>query len=167
MRGCRDHLLLLALVLPASADKPYYAIPVAIFILVAILLVVCVLLWVVPYCVDHQRQRKRQTDAAKSANLYDDDDDEISTAHKEKAMEATEEVKTKPYISRPRPQVNYPTPPMEKEGVDSANAVQPNPAFVANTPYFFPVNPKPQPSPVSSRTDGMSSEPTPGEETEL
>lgn len=60
---------------PSSA---YYAIPVAIFILVAILLVVCVTLWVVPYCVDHQRKRKRQTDAAKGANL-DDDDDEIST----------------------------------------------------------------------------------------
>ena len=56
----------------------YYAIPVAIFILVAILLVICVTLWVVPYCVDHQRKRKKQTDAAKSANLYDDDD-EIST----------------------------------------------------------------------------------------
>lgn len=34
-----------------------------------------------PYCVDHQRKRKRQTDAAKGSNLYDDDD-EISTGER-------------------------------------------------------------------------------------
>eukprot|EP00731_Ephydatia_muelleri_P031632 Em0023g139a len=166
MPGCRGQFLLLSLVLPASADKPYYAIPVAIFILVAILLVVCVTLWVVPYCVDHQRKRKRQTDAAKGANL-DDDDDEISTAYKEKTVEAAEdEGKSNPYISRP--QVNYPPLP-EKEAVDFADDVQPNPTYATNTPYFFPVNPKPQPSPVYPRTDqyGVSSQVTPGEETEL
>ena len=74
------HLLVTAFDGVCLYPLAYYAIPVAIFILVAILLVICVTLWVVPYCVDHQRKRKRQTDAAKSTNqIYDDDDDEIST----------------------------------------------------------------------------------------
>lgn len=103
----------------------------------------------------------------------------LCTAYKDKAAEAAAEGNSNTYISRP--QVNYTPPAPDKEAVDSVDDIQPNPAyqaksayqpnsaFAANTPYFFPVNPKPQPNPVYPRTDqyGVSPQGTPGEETEL